>query len=52
MALEQTNVRRQRRPHHVHIPPLPHSSWRFAAPAGKDTARLTSASDFWDRLGV
>jgi len=51
MALGKTNAYRQIPPRRGYIPPLPHSSWRLAATsAGKDTPRLTSARDFWDRL--
>ena len=37
-----------------HVPRLPHSSWRLA-PAGLTTdcgKSLTSASEFWARLGL
>jgi hypothetical protein len=39
-----------------YVPPLPHPSWRVVATAnggdGAAMARIASAKDFWDRLGL
>ena len=54
MALRKTFTRRQTPPPRGYVPPLPHSSWRLSAAStdGSATVRLTSASDFWERLGL
>jgi len=54
MALKKSLL--NRRPHlpRGYVPRLPHHSWRLV-PLGFDdsaTTRVTSASDFWDRLDL
>jgi len=43
--------KRQAAPRHAEIR-TPHPSWRIAGPAGESERPVTSARDFWDRLGI
>ncbi len=54
MALRKSNVRRHAPPPRGYVPPLPHSSWRLSAASadGAAAVHLTSATDFWERLGL
>jgi len=53
MALGNTPPYRTARPRRDYVPPLPHSSWRLSTgEVVTGAARLTSASDFWNRLGL
>jgi hypothetical protein len=54
MALKKSFLNRRPQLPRGYVPRLPHSSWRVA-PLGFDdsaTTRVTSASDFWDRLDL
>lgn len=54
MALKKSFPTERPRQPRGYVPRPPHSSWRLL-PAGFDdsaTTRVTTASDFWDRLGL
>lgn len=55
MALRKRPIVTQPTPGRGHVPRLPHPSWRVIAAARSDgsaTARIATAADFWERLGL